>query len=101
LLAIYDKCSETDNEFMLETLVDFFASIGPAALPSLEPFLADPLHDESAQGYVAESIGKMAQKHPEARMECIAVVTHRLEDFEVNDPGLNASLIGDLLKMKW
>jgi hypothetical protein len=100
LLAIYDKCSKTDNEFMLETLLDFFATIGPAALPSLEQFLADPLHDESAQGYVAESIGKMAEKYPEARAECIAVVTRRLEDFEVNDPGLNASLIGDLIKMK-
>jgi hypothetical protein len=100
LLAIYDKCSETDNEFMLETLLDFFATIGPAALPSLEQFLADPLHDESAQGYVAESIGRMAEKYPEARAECLAVVTRRLEDFEVNNPDLNASLISNLIHMK-
>jgi hypothetical protein len=97
-IAIFDKSSETDNEWMLETLVDFFASIGPATLPSLEQFLVDP-HDESAQNYVAEIIGKIAKKHPEARTECIAVVTRRLEEFEVNHPELNAVLIGDLLKM--
>jgi hypothetical protein len=80
---------------MLETLVDFFAIIGLAALPSLEQFLVDP-HDESAQNYVAETIGKIAKKHPEARTECITVVTRRLEAFKVNHSELNASLIGDL-----
>ena len=99
-LAIFDKSSETNNEWMLETLVDFFAIIGPSALPSLEQFLVDPSHDESAQSYAAEIIGKIAKKHPEARTECIAAVTRRLEEFEVNHPELNASLIGDLLKMK-
>ena len=98
LLALFDTSSETGNEWMLETLVDFFAIIGPAALPSLEQFLVDP-HDESAQNYVAETIGKIAKKHPEARTECITVVTRRLEAFEVNHSELNASLIGDLLKM--
>jgi len=99
LLALFDTSSAIDNEWMLETLVDFFTIIGPVALPSLEQFLADPSYNESAQSYVAETIGKIAKKHPQARMECIAVVTRRLEAFEVNHPELNASLIGDLLKM--
>jgi HEAT repeat protein len=100
LLTLYDKASQDDNEWMLETLVDFYTIIGPVALPALEQFLADTLHDASAQDYVAEIMSNMAKKHPEARTDCIAVATRRLEDFELNDPGLNESLISALLRMK-
>jgi hypothetical protein len=100
LLTYFDKASQNDHEWMLETLVDFYLTVGPVALPSLEQFLADPSHDDSAQNYVGEIIGKMPQKHPEARTECIAVVMRRLADFEVNDPELNGCLIGGLIRMK-
>jgi hypothetical protein len=100
LLTLYDKASQNDNEWMLETLVDVFTTIGPATLPSLEQFLADPLHDDSAKNYVTEILEQIADKYPETRTECIAIATRRLADFEVNDPGLNAFLIADLTHMK-
>jgi hypothetical protein len=100
LLTFYDKASEDDNDWMLETLIYFYTTIGPVALPLLEQFLADPLHDQSAQNYVTEIISKIAEKHPEARTECIAVATRRLADFEVNNPELNEALISALLRMK-
>jgi hypothetical protein len=100
LLTLYDKASQNDNEWMLETLVDVFTAIGPATLPSLEQFLADPLHDDSAKNYITEILEQIAEKYPETRTECIAIATRCLADFEVNDPGLNAFLIADLMSMK-
>ena len=90
LLTLYDKASREDNEWMLETLIDVYTTIGPVALPALEHFLADPSHDDSAKNYVTEIIDKIAKKYPEARTECIAVAMRRLADFEVNDPELNS-----------
>jgi len=100
LLNLYDNASRNENEWMLETLIDVYTIIGPAALPSLEQFLADPSHEESAQNYVSDIIGRIANKYPEARTECIAIATRRLEEFEINDPDLNAGLISSLLTMK-
>ena len=100
LITIFDKASRNDHDWMLETLVDFYTTIGRTALPALEQFLADPLHDESAQNYVAEIIGRMPAKHPEARTECIATTMRRLTDFEVNRPELNETLVRALLRMK-
>ena len=100
LLSIFDPASQNDHEWILETLVDFYLTIGPVALPALEQFLVEPSHNDSAQNYVAEIIGKIPQKHPEARTECIAVATRRLADFEVNHPELNGSLVRALLRMK-
>ena len=100
LLSYTDKASQNDYDWMLDLLVDFYLTIGPAALPSLERFLADPSHDNSAQDFAAEIVGKIPQRHPEARAECIAVATRRLADFAVNHPELNESLVKALLRMK-
>lgn len=100
LLTTYDKASQNDNEWMLETLLDVYTTIGPAALPALEQFLADPSHEDSAKNYVTEIIDNIAKKYPESRKECIAIAMRRLADFEKNDPELNSFLIADLIHMK-
>jgi len=100
LLSLYDKASQSENEWMLETLIDVYTTIGPVALPALEQFLADPSHDDSAKNCVTEIIDHIAKKYPETRTECIGVVTRRLADFEMNDPELNSFLIADLIHMK-
>jgi hypothetical protein len=100
LLSIYDKTLKTDHEWMRETLVDVFTIFGAVALPALEQFLADASHEELSLNYVAEILGRIAQKHPDARAECIAVATRRLTDFQINNPELNAVLITELVHMK-
>jgi hypothetical protein len=100
LLATYDKAAQNENEWMLETLMDVYTTIGPAALPALEQFLADSSHHKNAQNYVTEIIGNMAKKYPETRIECIATTTRRLAEFATNDPELNGCLIAELLRMK-
>ena len=47
-----------------------------------------------------ELLKEIPEEYPEARTECIAVVTRRLAEFEVNDPTLNGFLILALLHMK-
>jgi hypothetical protein len=100
LLTLYDKASQNGNEWMLETLVHVFTTIGPVALPSIEQFLADSSHEDFAQNYVTEIIARIAKKYPEARTECMAVVMRRLADFKVNNPELNASLVAELIDME-
>lgn len=100
LLAFSDKASRNDYEWMLDILLDFHITMGTASLPALEQFLADPSHDDSAQNYAAEIIGKIPFQHPEARTACIAAASRRLADFEENHLELNESLVRALLRMK-
>jgi hypothetical protein len=100
LLSLLNSASEEDIDWIQETLIHAYPEIGPAALPSLEQFLADPSHNDSAHNYVAGIIERIPEEYPEARTECIAVVTRRLAEFEVNDPTLNGFLILALLHMK-
>jgi hypothetical protein len=100
LLVLYDKAAQKHNEWMLETLVDVYTTIGPVVLPSFEQFLADLSHEELARGYVAEIVSRISERYPETRTECIALISRRLENFAVNELDFNTSLISSLLGMQ-
>ena len=53
LLSLLNSASEEDIDWIQETLIHAYPEIGPAALPSLEQFLANPSHNNSAHNYVA------------------------------------------------
>ena len=83
-----------------DELPEVYALIGPAAIPTLKALLADSSHTPSAR---IDSIGcfeRIAKMHPEAREECIAIITHQLELFAENDPEVNAFLIYALKELK-
>jgi hypothetical protein len=100
LLSLLNSASEEDIDWIQETLIHAYPEIGPASLPFLEQFLADPSHNDHAKNYVAGILQRIPAEYPEARTECIAVITRRLAEFEANDPTLNAFLIMALLDIK-
>src|SRR5436305_9916807 len=83
-----------------DELPEVYALIGPAAIPRLKAFLADPSHTASARIDASACIEKIAQMHPEVKAECIAIITHQLELFAENDPEVNAFLILALRDLK-
>src|SRR5437868_7282802 len=83
-----------------DELPEVYALIGPAAIPRLTAFLADPSHRALARIDAIRCIERIAQMHPETKAECIAIITHQLELFAENDPGVNAFLILALRDLK-
>ncbi|BCL38832.1 hypothetical protein [Nostoc sp. MS1] len=91
---------ELDDDWMPSELFAFYSTIGAAAIPTLEAYLQDTSHDAYQLADAATSLTKIAEKHPDLRDKCVAVLTKRLEEFANNDPELNAFLIGELLDLK-
>jgi hypothetical protein len=81
------------SDIASDELPEVYALIGPAAILRLKVFLADPSHTASARIDASSCIERIAQIHPEAKTECVAIITHQLELFAENDPEINAFLI--------
>lgn len=82
-----------ENDWVSE-LTTVYGMIGPAAIPALSTYLADRGHGMYPRVYAAESLEKIGSQHPDARAECVAILTHQLERFDKQNPTLNALLIG-------
>ncbi|BAT53257.1 hypothetical protein NOS3756_22160 [Nostoc sp. NIES-3756] len=91
---------ELDDDWMPNELFEFYSNIGAAAIPTLEAYLQDSSHDAYNLADAATSLTKIAEKHPDLRDKCVAVLTQRLADFTNNDKELNAFFIGELLDLK-
>ena len=91
---------EVDDDWTPGELAEYFATVGAAAIPTLEAYLGDSSHDAYQLADAATALTKIAEKHPDLRDRCVAVLTQRLEDFANNDPEFNAFLIGELLDLQ-
>src|SRR6266851_9602404 len=91
---------QVDDEWMQEELRFVFGLIGPAAIPALTAYLADTSHELYPRGYAAHGMTEIADRYPESREECIAIISKQLENFEENDEELNAFFVINLLHIK-
>ncbi len=98
LLSIAEELG--DSDWFNEELPEVFGMIGPAAIPTTKDFLADSSHSLYPRVTAANCLVKIAETHPEARDECVAVITQQLDQFVKNNPALNGFLIADLLDLK-
>ena len=101
LLSLFDDLDEDEyfDEWTVEELPEVYAMLGPATIPALSAYLADPAHGVYPRDAAASSLAAITKTHPEARVECIAHITAALEGFNENDPTLNAYLISSLLHL--
>jgi hypothetical protein len=74
--------------------------IGPAAIPALAAFIADPVHKMYPRSYAGDSLEKIGKQHPAAREECVRSIAAALENFAQNESGLNGFLFANLLGLK-
>ncbi len=97
LLDLFDELE--GNDWLLGDMPEVYALIGPAAIPALRAYLADNSHSPISHICVADCLEHIGLAHPDARSECVAVLTDQLKHFAQNDSGLNGFLIYNLSKL--
>lgn len=89
-----------DDDWMLGDLPTVFGMIGSDALPALSAFVMDLAEGIFSRATAADGLSRVAQRHPEARDECVSILSAALERFEEHDPLLNSLLIGHLVDLQ-
>jgi hypothetical protein len=89
LLGLLWRIDEFDDDWVGEEIPVVLGMIGPAAVPKVAEYLADPLHGLWARVAAAHSLAEVGQRHPDARDDCVAVLSDTLEGFADHDPTLN------------
>jgi hypothetical protein len=100
LLELLQQEAEHDGDWGLSELPSVFAMIGPAALPHLAVFLADPDRSLYARTSVAEGLPDMVAKYPETREPVIDILARQLGSAEQPETELNGFVVGSLLELK-
>lgn len=98
LVGLLDELEDWD--YWNEEVPYVFGLIGPAALPALATFFRDPSHLMYARVTAGNAIAVIGRMHPEAREECIAILTDRLAAYAENDPSFNALIASMLLDLE-
>jgi hypothetical protein len=91
--------NQESTDWALEDVPQVLALIGPAAIPIIRDWLADP--DEQIDSRIAapDALKLIAVNHPRTRDECVAILAKQLE-VEDRDPDLNGFIVAALLDMK-
>ncbi|HZY89047.1 MAG TPA: hypothetical protein VFE78_29760 [Gemmataceae bacterium] len=100
LLEALQEAEDRDDDWGLEELPEVFARLGPAVAPALGDFLADAGRGLYSRWAVADALKRIARQRPEARDECVRLLTRQLEQAQANDPTLNGALVGNLCDLK-
>jgi hypothetical protein len=100
LLELLVSFEDEYDDAAQEELPPVFALIGPAAIPELAAYLADRSNGFSARGAFASGLVEIAKAHPEARAECVRILTEQLAQARADEPDLNGWVVADLLDLK-
>jgi hypothetical protein len=87
LLSVADELE--DNDWFNEEMPIIFAMMGTAAIPDLKTFLATPTHKLFSRVMAAESLEAIGKAYPDARADCVAVITEQL--VEVTGGGVSTN----------
>jgi hypothetical protein len=100
LLSLFQRIDGDAGEWVSEGMLDTFTAIGPAAMPAVSAYLADPTHGKWSRLACAEILGRIGRTYPEARAACIDALTRQLESFTANVRDVNGMLIWSLIDLK-
>jgi hypothetical protein len=90
-----------DDDWITEELPQVYAMIGPPAIAPLAAYLEDSVHHtEDARISAVSCLEEIGKHWPEARDECVALLTGQLELFAENDAELNGFVIASLIGLK-
>ena len=99
LTAVLRYIDEDGEDWIGEDLPEVFGRIGPAALTVLDAYLSNTRNPLWARVAALNGIQQIGKKYAEAREQCVAILTHALEDFRKKDPTLNAEIIWGLVEL--
>jgi hypothetical protein len=104
LMRLFHELDDDDlsgsYDWVMEEMPEVYGLIGPAAIPALTAYLANESHDLYPRTTALNCLEKIGKEHPEARAECVAALTRQLEQFDKDDPELNAFLVSSLISLK-
>lgn len=100
LIGLFRFSDEKMDDWMPYDLPRVLGMIGPAAIFPLRSFLIDDWHGPYARNAAAESLTQIANRHPQCREECVAILVQQLEQFESNHKDLNGFLIAELIELQ-
>jgi HEAT repeat protein len=79
---------DDEDEWVGEEVPTVLGMIGPAAVPKLTEYLADPGNGLWPRVAAAQALVEIGQRHPEAWADCVAVLTRNLEGFPSHEQTL-------------
>jgi hypothetical protein len=100
LLDAFRRDRVEDGDWSLNELQEVFSKLGPPVLPALTGVLQERYEDEYIRWTIADAIKLIAQKFPDRRAECIALIAGQLEKASENTPTLNGGLISALMDLE-
>ena len=102
LLALEEGFAEDDNwmDWIAIEVPEVLGLIGPAAIPTLAAHLSDASLDLSPRIRAVSSLERIGDLHPDARDECVAILTRQLAEFDTNHPELNGCLVDALVQLR-
>jgi hypothetical protein len=100
LIELLGRVDDYDDDWTSEELPLVFAHMGQPALEPLAAFLADANQDTWSRIAAGDGLVKLAQRHPELRVEAIAALSRQLAHFAEQEQNFNGLLIGQLVSLK-
>jgi hypothetical protein len=97
LISLFDEIEDID--WTSSEMPPVFKQIGPAAIPSLGAYLDKVGPDEDHLEIAGSSLTEIGTEYPEARDECVKILTKRLAKFDENNPTLNGYLVSNLIDL--
>ena len=99
LVGLFARIDRDEDDWVSDDLPMVFGEIGLRALPALSGYLADPSHGLESRLAAAHGIMEIGTQHAESRDQCVAALSHQLEQFKKNSRNLNGALISLLLDL--
>lgn len=90
---------DLDQDWVADELPHVYAGIGPAAIPHLQRYLADPEQDRYGRIQAAHALQEVAAAHPAERERVVDILREQLRLHQA-DRGLNGFLISYLLDLR-
>jgi hypothetical protein len=99
LTGLLQYIDQEGDTWIGEDLPEVFGRIGPAGLEVLDAYLSNGRNPLWARVAATGGIERVGKNYPEARDQCVAILTHALEDFRKKDPKLNADIVVGLVEL--
>ncbi|MFE1745750.1 HEAT repeat domain-containing protein [Coleofasciculus sp. H7-2] len=100
LMGLFEKRESNYWEWIAEELPLVYSTIGPAAIPALAAYLADTSQAIFPRTTAVNCLEEIAIDYPEARDECVTILTRQLKSFAENGPEFNSFLMASLVDLK-
>jgi hypothetical protein len=101
LLSLLDDDEESSwDDWAMEEIPTVLRTMGTPAIDPLVGYLESPSHGTWSVSAAAHGLEYIAKDRPEERDRCITGLSQRLAQYKVNEPNLNAFLIGNLVHLR-